>query len=164
VPQRTAKQLASRIRLLNRKLDSPRNDALEFGFALEIFRGDRDQPDGGGDADGEEADEVLSDGRFRERVDRTDDAGARQERAVDTKEERGRDQDHVPDLHHALLFLHHYGVQEGGGGEPREKRSVLNRVPHPIAAPSENVIGQAEPSMIPVPWKSQVNDGPARVV
>ena len=67
-----------------------RNDAFQFGFALQVIEAVENQPDGGGDADGEEGDEVFSDGRFGERMHRADDAGARKERAVDAKEERGR--------------------------------------------------------------------------
>ena len=32
-------------------------------------------------------------------------------------------------------------VEEGGAGEPRHQRSVLDRVPEPEAAPAERVIG-----------------------
>ena len=41
VPQRTAKQLASRIRLLNRKLDSRETTLSSCDFALQVRRGGR---------------------------------------------------------------------------------------------------------------------------
>ena len=51
--------------------------------------------------------------------------------------ERDRHQHHVPDLEHPLLLLHHHGVQERGGGQPRHQRGVLDGIPRPVAAPAD---------------------------
>ena len=37
-------------------------------------------------------------------------------------------------------FLHHDRVEEGRGGQPRQQRDVLDRVPAPVAAPAEDVV------------------------
>src|SRR5207248_9687665 len=107
----------------------------------EVIERIKDEVDGGGDADGEKADEPLADIRAGEGVYGLHHAGAREERAEDTEEESRADQDDVPDLHHALLLLHHDGVEEGGAGEPRKDGRVLDRIPAPVAAPAEDVIG-----------------------
>src|ERR1022692_4209116 len=62
------------------------------------------------------------------------------ERAENTQEEGGAHQHDVPDLHHAFLLLHHYGVQKRRAAQPREQGSVLHRIPSPVAAPAEHVI------------------------
>ncbi len=74
---------------------------------------------------------------LRERVDRVDDAGARQERAEEREAERERDEHHVPDLQHPALLLDHHRVQERGRGEPRHQRGVLDRIPGVVAAPAD---------------------------
>ena len=79
--------------------------------------------------------------RIGEGVDGTDDAAAREERAENAEKERGENQPDVPDLHHAALFLHHDGVKESGASEPRKQRSVFDRIPAPIATPTENGVG-----------------------
>ena len=55
VPHRTAKQLASRTRLLNRKLDSRETTLSSSDSLLRIRQAVENQPDGGRDADGEES-------------------------------------------------------------------------------------------------------------
>ena len=114
-----------------------RDDVVHLRGALEIVEAREDQPHGGGNADGQERREVVADRRFGEGVDRIDHAGARHHGAEDAEEERGRDQHHVPDAQHALLLLHHHGVQVGGGTEPGQERGILHRVPAPIAAPAQ---------------------------
>src|SRR5690349_7300831 len=79
--------------------------------------------------------------RLRKCVYRADDAAARQEGSQNGKHEGAEDQPNVPGLQHAALFLHHHRMQEGSSGEPRENRGVLNRVPAPVTAPSQNGIG-----------------------
>src|ERR1700757_1094519 len=68
----------------------------------------------------------------------TDDAAAREEGTEDAEQEGGKDQPDVPNLHHAALFLHHHGMEEGGAGEPRKQGGIFNRVPAPVAAPTED--------------------------
>ncbi len=75
-----------------------------------------------------------------ERVDRLHDARSRHERAEDREEERDDDERHVPDLQHAAPLLHHHGVQEGRGREPRQQAGVLDRIPAPVAAPAELLV------------------------
>ena len=47
----------------------------------------------------------------------------------------------VPDPQHPAALLHHHRVQVGGAGEPRQQRRVLDRVPRPVAAPAEHLVG-----------------------
>ena len=77
---------------------------------------------------------------FAERVHRLDDARPRHERAEDRQEERHDDERHVPDAQHAALLLHADRVQERRRGEPRQQPGVLNRIPHPVAAPPELLV------------------------
>src|SRR5581483_6945924 len=46
----------------------------------------------------------------------------------------------VPDAEHASPFLDHDGVEEGGGGDPREESGVLHRIPGPIATPAQDLV------------------------
>src|SRR5208282_1026597 len=89
----------------------------------------------------EEAGEPLADGRLREGVHGADYAAAGEESAEDAEHEGDEDQPDVPDAHHAALFLHHHGMQESGAGDPGHERSVLNRIPSPVAAPAEHGVG-----------------------
>ena len=47
------------------------------------------------------------------------------------------DEHDVPLPQHAALFLDHDRVEERRAGEPREERRVLDRIPRPVAAPSQ---------------------------
>ena len=53
------------------------------------------------------------------------------------RQERERDEHHVPDLQHPALLLDHHRVQERGRREPRHQRRVLDRVPRVVAAPAD---------------------------
>src|SRR5580700_2157674 len=108
--------------------------ALQVRLVLEEEETEYDQ------RDYEEPEEPVADGRLSESVDRTDDAAAGKESSEDGEPECGEDQPHVPHLQHAALFLHHHRVQEGGAGEPRHERCVLDGVPSPVAAPAEDGI------------------------
>src|ERR1035441_1977749 len=79
--------------------------------------------------DAEDPCEPVADGRLRKGVNGTDDSATREERTQDGEPECGEDQPHVPHLQHATLFLHHHRVQEGGAGEPRHERSILDGIP-----------------------------------
>ena len=68
---------------------------------------------------------------------------AHQERAEDRQHAGGQHQRHVPDPQHPAPLLDHHRVQERGRGQPRHQRRVLHRVPHPVAAPVELVVGPA---------------------
>ncbi len=74
-------------------------------------------------------------------MNRADYAAARQECPEDAKQKRAEHQPHVPDLHHAALFLHHHGVQERRARQPRQERRILDRIPSPITAPAEHRVG-----------------------
>ena len=67
--------------------------------------------------------------------------GPGEERAEDRERERGAQQRQVPDPQHPAPLLHHHRVQVGGAGEPRQERRVLDRVPGPVAAPAEHLVG-----------------------
>ena len=71
------------------------------------------------------------------------------------------DEDHVPDLHHALLFLHHDRVQKRRAGEPGKEGGVLHRIPHPVAAPAENVISPGGTQHDAGALEKPGDDGPA---
>ena len=76
-------------------------------------------------------------------MNRGDHAATGEESPEDTQEEGGKNQDHIPHLHHAALFLHHHRVQKSGPGKPGHQGGVFHRVPAPVAAPSEYGIGPA---------------------
>jgi hypothetical protein len=42
---------------------------------------------------------------------------------------------------HAFLFLHHDGVEKRGAREPGHEAGVLDRIPAPVAAPTEYGVG-----------------------
>ena len=67
--------------------------------------------------------------------------GPRHERAEDGEKERDDDQGDVPYPQHAALLLHAHRVQERGRGEPRQQAGVLDRIPHPVAAPPQLLVG-----------------------
>ena len=109
--------------------------ALQMRLVLDEKEEEHDE------ADAEEPGEPVADRRLRESVYRADDAAAREKRSENREPEGGEDQPHVPHFQHAALFLHHHGMQEGGAGEPRHQRGVLDRIPSPVAAPAEHGIG-----------------------
>ena len=74
-------------------------------------------------------------------MDRREHPASDQERADQRKRKRDNDEEQVPDLEHLPLFLDHHGMQEGGSDQPRHKRGILHRVPPPVAAPSQFIIG-----------------------
>ena len=76
---------------------------------------------------------------------------ADQERSEQAEAEGGRDQADVPDLQHAALLLHHHRVQEGGADQPGHERRVLHRVPAPVTAPAELLVGPARAEQQPDP-------------
>ena len=51
------------------------------------------------------------------------------------------DQRDRPALQHALALGEQRRVQRGGGGQPGQERGVLDRVPGPVAAPAEHLVG-----------------------
>src|ERR1039458_9029907 len=105
------------------------DDAFELRLAFEVIQAVEDEINGGGDADGHEGDEILSDFGAGEGVYRLHHAGAGEEGAQDAEEESGGDQNDVPDFHHAFLFLHHDGVEEGGA-RSEEHTSELQSLRH----------------------------------
>src|SRR5215471_1751300 len=86
----------------------------------------------------EEPREPRSDGRLCEGVHGTDDSATGEEGSPDRQPEAEEDEPHVPYLEHAALLLHHHRMQKGGADEPRHQRSVFDRIPSPVTAPSEN--------------------------
>ncbi len=66
------------------------------------------------------------------------DEGPKQHQAV------GQDnQYHIPDFQHAPFFLNHHRVQKGCADQPGHKAGVFHRVPAPVAAPAQHVVGPA---------------------
>ena len=57
--------------------------------------------------------------------------------AEDREAEREHDEQHVPDLQHPLLLLHHHRVQERRRSEPRHQRGVLDGIPGVVPAPAD---------------------------
>ena len=76
-------------------------------------------------------------------MDAIDQAAAGGEGAKNDRREGEDHQEHVPDLQHPALFLNHDAVNEGRADEPGQEGRVFNRVPTPVAAPAEHVIGPA---------------------
>ena len=77
----------------------------------------------------------------RKGVDRGEHARSHQE-GPDQRQREGKDREQDgPDLERAALFHHHGGMEQRRTGEPRHQRGVLDRIPEPVAAPAELVIG-----------------------
>ena len=93
------------------------------------------------DDQGEEAEEGGADAGLGEGVDRVEHARPGEERAEDREGERGAQQRQVPDPQHPPSLLDHHRVQVGGAGEPGQERGVLDRVPRPVAAPAQDLVG-----------------------
>ena len=117
------------------------DEGLELVLGLEVVVLVEEGEEADGEDDDEEGGEPVADGALREGVDGADDAGAGEQRAEDGEHEGGEDEPDVPALHHAALFLHHDGVQEGGAGEPGQEAGVFDGVPAPVAAPAEDGVG-----------------------
>ncbi len=92
---------------------------------------------------------------------RADHAGARQQRPEDAQHERGEDEPDVPHLHHAALFLHHHGMQKRRAGDPGQQRSVFDRIPSPISAPTEHCVSPMRAEQNPNALEAPCNHGPA---
>src|SRR5690348_4290969 len=88
----------------------------------------------------EKGDKPPADRRLCKRMHRTDDTGARQHRAEDAQHEGYENEPDIPSLHHAALFLHHHRMQESRASDPWQQRSILDGIPGPIPAPSEDGI------------------------
>src|ERR1700721_891421 len=113
--------------------------AAQVGFILEKEKEKYDQ------SNCEEPCKPVADGRLGEGMDGADDSAAGEKGSENGKPEGGEDQPHVPHLQHAAFFLHHGGVQEGGAGEPGHERRIFNRIPSPVAAPTEHGVGPVSP-------------------
>ena len=115
-----------------------RDHGIELGLAAQVVLAAHDQVGRDPDADHQEPHEVDADVGLRECVNGADQPAARHHRPEDAKEEGRGNQNDVPDLHHALLLLHHHRVQEGRAGQPGQQRGVLDGIPAPVPAPSEH--------------------------
>ena len=74
-------------------------------------------------------------------MDRREYPASHQERADQRKRERDDNEEQVPDLEHLPLLLNHHGMQERGPDQPRHKRGIFHRVPPPVTAPAQFIIG-----------------------
>ncbi len=72
---------------------------------------------------------------------RVEDAGADEERPAEAQRKRPDGEQDGPHLERLALLDHDRRMDERGPGEPGEQRGILHRVPEPIAAPAEHVIG-----------------------
>ncbi len=117
------------------------DEGLELVFGLQVVAVAEEGEEADGEDDEDEGVEPVADVRLGEGVDGADQAGAGEQRAEDGEHEGGEDEPDVPVLHHAALFLHHDGVQEGGAGEPGHERGVFDGVPAPVASPAEDGVG-----------------------
>src|SRR5215510_5244759 len=84
--------------------------------------------------------------------------------AEDGQGERENHERHVPYLQHVLLFLNHYGVEIGRGGEPRHDCRVFHRVPSPIASQPNTSYAHRPPRMLPADKKNHEVSAHRRVV
>src|SRR6266566_6226964 len=89
----------------------------------------------------QKTDKPVADGRLCKGMHRADYAAPCEECTEDGKQKRGENQPHVPGLQHPAFFLHHYGMEESGAGEPRHQRRVLHRIPAPVASPTQDGVG-----------------------
>ena len=120
------------------------------------------QEAGGKDHDDcKEIEEHAADRRLGERMHGGNQAAAGQEGAIDAQRKGEDDERHVPDFEHPLLFLDHDRMQERGTREPGKQRGVLNRVPTPVPAPSEDHVGPVTAQELPCTKEKPWPDGPA---
>ena len=115
----------------------PRDGRLELRRRAELGQPPEHDRERHGDRHGDECEEPRPDRALRERVDRVDDAGSREERPEQRERERDDHQQDVPDLQHPALLLDHHRVQERRRGEPRHQRGVLDRIPGVVPAPTD---------------------------
>ncbi len=115
----------------------PRDERLELRRRAEQRQPPDDQRRRERDGDHDEREEPWPDVALRERVDRVDDPGTRQERAEDREAEREGDEHDVPDLEHPPLLLDHHRVEERGRGEEGHQGGVLDRIPRVVPAPAD---------------------------
>ena len=87
--------------------------------------------------DDQEAQEVRADIAAGEAVHALQHAAARRKGAENHQEVGQPDQDDIPDLEDATLFLDDDAVQEGSAREPGQEAGVLHRIPCPVAAPAQ---------------------------
>ena len=66
------------------------------------------------------------------------DAAPREERSEDRERERRHDERKVPGSEEAPLLFHHDRMEVRRRREPRHDRRILDRVPRPVAAPTEH--------------------------
>ena len=88
-------------------------------------------------AEHDSEEQVERHGVVVEGMDRLDEARAGDERAEHDEDEREGGGEDGPTLHHVATTVHGEGVDHGDGDKPGEKRGVLDRVPAPIAAPTQ---------------------------
>ena len=122
----------------------------------------RDQEEGREDDD--EDDQHAEPGanrRLGKRVYRRHHPAAREERAVDAQGKGGDDQDHVPDLEHALFFLDHHRVQKSRAGQPGQQGGIFDRIPTPVPAPAEHDVGPFAAQELACAQEKPREQGPA---
>jgi hypothetical protein len=124
------------------------NLAREHGLELVLAADHLAPGEQGSEEDAERHQDVgkedpSEDGRLREGVHRLHDATACEERPEQAQTVGEPDQQQIPGLQHVPLFLDHHRVQVRRAGEPGHERRVLHRVPGPVAAPAEHLVGPA---------------------
>src|SRR6267378_1431222 len=127
--------------VVEQKARFTRNHRVQLVLALEIVAILDIGPKANREYQHQETHKIVSDARLRKSVNRANHAAARQQRPEDAEHERGENQPDVPNLHHPALFLHHHRMQESRARQPRQQRRVLDRIPAPVAAPTEHGVG-----------------------
>ena len=130
-------------------------DASKFSPALE------QQPQRNDKGNSDESKEHWADGGLGKGMHRGQDTGPGEEGPEEHQRIGQDDQQHVPMLQHALLLLDHHGVQEGSAREPWHEGCDLNRIPAPVAAPSQNVVGPSSPKDQSQSQEEPRHQGPA---
>ena len=75
-----------------------------------------------------------------EGVHRHEDPGPGEERPQDGEAEGGEEKREVPDPQHGSPLLDHGRVQKGGRRQPGQQGGVFDRVPGPVAPPTEDLV------------------------
>ena len=92
---------------------------------------------------------------------RLDDARPGHEGPENRQQKRRDDQGDVPDLEHPAALLHEHRVQERGRGEPGKQPGVLDRVPGPVAAPTQLLVRPDHPEREAKGQDEPAHHGPA---
>ena len=94
-------------------------------------------------------------------MDRRQDSRSREKSSEDRQTESDDDQREVPNFKHPPALLHLYRMQKSSGRQPGHERGIFHRIPRPVTAPAEDMIGPPGADEIAGRQKEPSDDRPA---